>query len=75
MVTAGYAWIPTQPNLNEGIDGDLVTENRTWQQFIKAKENKHLTLAEQKRKYADERKRLAQHQAFINSGLFLISAS
>ena len=45
--------------------------NRTWQQFIKAKENKNLTLAEQKRKYADERKRLAQHQAFINSGLFL----
>ena len=25
--------------------------NRTWQQFIKAKENKNLTLAEQKRKY------------------------
>ena len=34
MVTAGYAWIPTQPVLGEGIDGDLVTENRTWQQFI-----------------------------------------
>ena len=43
--------------------------NRTWQQFIKAKENKDLSLAEQKRKYADERKRFDQHQAFINSGL------
>ena len=31
--------------------------NRTWQQFINAKENKDLSLAEQKRKYADERKR------------------
>ena len=44
--------------------------NRTWQQFIKAKENKDLSLAEQKRKYADERKRFDQHQAFINSGLY-----
>ena len=34
MVTAGYAWIPTQPNLDEGFGGDLVTENRIWQQFI-----------------------------------------
>ena len=34
MVTAGYAWIPTQPDLGEGLDGDLVTENRIWQQFI-----------------------------------------
>ena len=34
MVTAGYAWIPTQPDLGEGFEGDLVTENRTWQQFI-----------------------------------------
>ena len=34
MVTAGYAWIPTQPILGEGFDGDLVTENRIWQQFI-----------------------------------------
>ena len=34
MVTAGYAWIPTQPILGEGLDGDLVTENRIWQQFI-----------------------------------------
>ncbi len=45
--------------------------NRTWQQFIKAKENKDLTLAEQKRKYADERKKFDQHQNFINSGLFI----
>ena len=44
--------------------------NRTWQQFIKAKENKDLTLAEQKRKYADERKRFDQHQVFLNSGLY-----
>jgi len=34
MVTAGYAWIPTQTVLGEGFDGDLVTENRIWQQFI-----------------------------------------
>jgi len=34
MVTAGYAWIPTQPDLDKGFDGDLVTENRIWQQFI-----------------------------------------
>ena len=33
-------------------------------------ENKDLTLAEQKRKYADERKRFEQHQAFLNSGLY-----
>tara|TARA_Y100001937_G_C7101882_1_gene322949 strand:- start:1332 stop:1484 length:153 start_codon:yes stop_codon:yes gene_type:complete len=44
--------------------------NRTWQQFIKAKENKDLSLAEQKRKYADERKRFDQHQMFLNSGLY-----
>ena len=44
--------------------------NRTWQQFIKAKENKNLSLAEQKRKYADERKRFDQHQMFLNSGLY-----
>ena len=44
--------------------------NRTWQQFIKAKENKNLTLAEQKKKYADERRRFEQHQAFLNSGLY-----
>ena len=39
--------------------------NRTWQQFINAKENKDLSLAEQKRKYADERKRFDQHQVFL----------
>ena len=33
-VTAGYAWIPTQTSLGEGFGGDLVTENRIWQQFI-----------------------------------------
>ena len=44
--------------------------NRTWQQFTKAKENKNLTLAEQKRKYADERKRYEAHITFINSGLY-----
>ena len=44
--------------------------NRSWSQFIKAKENKNLTLAEQKRKYSDERKRYEQEQAFINSGLY-----
>ena len=45
--------------------------DRTWQQFIKAKENKDLSLTEQKRKYADERKRFDQQSAFINSGLFI----
>ena len=44
--------------------------NRTWQQFVKAKENKDLTLAEQKRKYTEERQRFDQHQAFLNAGLF-----
>ena len=44
--------------------------NRTWQQFISAKENKNLTLTEQKKKYADERRRFEQHQAFLNAGLF-----
>ena len=44
--------------------------NRTWKQFINAKENKNLTLAEQKRKYADERKRYEAHVAFLNSGLY-----
>ena len=34
MVTAGYAWIPTQTTLDEGLSGELVTENRIWQQFI-----------------------------------------
>ena len=45
--------------------------NRTWQQFTKAKENIELTLTEQKRKYADERKRFDAHQTFLNSGLFM----
>ena len=44
--------------------------NRTWQQFTKAKENKNLTLAEQKKKYADERRRFEQYQAFLNAGLY-----
>jgi len=46
-------------------------QDRTWQQFIKAKENKDLTLAEQKRKYSDERKRFENERAFINAGLFI----
>ena len=45
--------------------------NRTWQQVIKAPENKNLSLSEQKRKYSDERKRLENHLNFVNSGLFL----
>jgi len=45
--------------------------NRTWKQFINAKENKDLTLERQTRLYADERKRFDQHQQFINSGLFM----
>ena len=44
--------------------------NRTWQQFTKAKENKDLTLAEQKKKFTDERRRFEEHQAFLNSGLY-----
>jgi len=45
--------------------------DRTWTQFTKAKENKDLTLVEQKRKYSDERKRFDQQQAFVNSGLYI----
>lgn len=45
--------------------------DRTWQQFINAKENKNLTLQEQKRKYSDERKRFEQQRSFVNSGLFM----
>ncbi len=45
--------------------------NRTWQQFVKARENKNLTLNEQKRKYKAERARYEREQAFVNSGLFL----
>jgi len=48
--------------------------NRTWQQFVNAPENKNLTLSEQKRKYADERKRFENQQNFINSGLFFLIA-
>ena len=44
--------------------------NRTSQQFVKAKQNKNLTLAEQKKKYAEERRRFDQHQAFLNAGLY-----
>lgn len=45
--------------------------NRTWKQFVNAKENKDLTLTEQKRKYSDERTRYDREQQFINSGLFI----
>ena len=45
--------------------------NRTWQQFIKADENINLTLQEQKRKYEVERSKFDQHQAFLNSGLYM----
>ena len=34
MITAGYAWIPTQPDMGDGWNDELVTENRIWQQFI-----------------------------------------
>ena len=34
MVTAGYAFIPTQTEIYEGWNDELVTENRVWQQFI-----------------------------------------
>ena len=34
MVTAGYAFIPTQTEIYEGWNDKLVTENRIWQQFI-----------------------------------------
>ena len=44
--------------------------NRTWQQFVNAKENKNFTLQEQKRKYAEERRRFEQHQVFLNAGLY-----
>jgi len=45
--------------------------NRTWKQFVNAKENKDLTLERQTRLYSDERKRFDQHQQFLNSGLFM----
>ena len=44
--------------------------DRTWMQFSNAKENKELTLTEQKRKYSDERMKFEQQSAFINSGLY-----
>jgi len=34
MVTAGYAYIPTQKEIFEGWNDELETENRIWQQFI-----------------------------------------
>jgi hypothetical protein len=34
MVTAGYAYIPTQKEIYEGWNDELETENRIWQQFI-----------------------------------------
>ena len=34
MVTAGYAFIPTQTEIYDGWNDKLVTENRIWQQFI-----------------------------------------
>ena len=40
------------------------TKKETWQQFITAKENRKLTLAEQRRKFDVERARYNQEQAF-----------
>ncbi len=34
MITAGYAWIPTQPIIDYGWNNELVIENRIWEQFI-----------------------------------------
>ncbi len=34
IITAGYAWIPTQPIMGEGWNNELVIENRIWEQFI-----------------------------------------
>ena len=34
MVTAGYAFIPTQTDFDEGWGNNMVTENRIWEQFI-----------------------------------------
>ena len=34
MVTAGYAFIPTQTDFDEGWGNNMVTENRVWEQFI-----------------------------------------
>jgi hypothetical protein len=45
--------------------------DRSWTQFVKAHEGKELTMEQLKRRYSDERKRLAQQQQFINSGLFM----
>ena len=34
VVTAGYAFIPTQKEFNQGWNDNLETENRIWEQFI-----------------------------------------
>ena len=34
MVTAGYAFIPTQTDFDGGWGNNMVTENRIWEQFI-----------------------------------------
>jgi hypothetical protein len=34
IVTAGYAFIPTQNEFDKGWGEEMVTENRIWQQFI-----------------------------------------
>ena len=34
VLTAGYAWIPTQTTMGDGWNDELVIENRIWQQFI-----------------------------------------
>ena len=34
MVTAGYAFIPTQTDFDEGWGNNMVTVNRVWEQFI-----------------------------------------
>ena len=34
MITAGYAFIPTQTDFDEGWGNNMVTENRIWEQFI-----------------------------------------
>jgi hypothetical protein len=44
MVTAGYAFIPTQTDFDEGWGNNMVTENRIWQQFILRNKIKNIGL-------------------------------
>ena len=59
-------------NRDPGIGfGSSTADYDLMRKIAKAKENKDLSLMEQKRKYSDERKRFDNQNAFVNSGLFI----